>query len=38
MNNSENSGILIYAQLNRNNYIHTVFMNFLQRPKSYPEN
>lgn len=33
MNNSENSGILIYAQLNRNNYIHTVFYELLTKAK-----
>lgn len=33
MPNGENSGILIYAQLTRENYIHTVFFELLDKSK-----
>lgn len=33
MPNGENSGILVYAQLTRDNYIHTVFFEFLNKAK-----
>lgn len=33
MPNQENSGILIYAQLTRENYIHTVFFELLDKSK-----
>ena len=33
MDNSENSGVLIYAQLTREEYIHTVFFELLDKAK-----
>ena len=33
MPNNENSGILIYAQLTREEYIHTVFFELLDKAK-----
>ena len=37
MPNSEYSGILIYAQLTRDNYVHTVFFELLDRAKVLAE-
>ena len=31
MTNGENSGILIYAQITRENYIHTVFFELVDK-------
>lgn len=37
MTNAENSGILIYAQLTRENYIHTVFFELVDKAKELSE-
>lgn len=37
MTNGENSGILIYAQITRENYIHTVFFELVDKAKELAE-
>ena len=37
MTNCENSGILIYAQITREKYIHTVFFELVDKAKELSE-